>query len=99
MRDGSPQALPWPPNPLLTPWGAGMAFLTALSVAYLLCGCSGAVPVPELPTLPPGPACKVMATQPFWGMTDPDLVNLGDLKALVARFKACNSQTAQDGGL
>jgi hypothetical protein len=33
-----------------------------------------------------------MATEPFWGLTTPDLVNLGDLKALVARLKACNAQ-------
>lgn len=69
----------------------GVATIAILLATY---GCSGAVP--QLPALPPGEACKVMATQPLWTVTDPDVVNLGDLKALVSRLKACN---APDGGL
>lgn len=92
--DRTPKALPWPPNPFWTLRGAAMTALTLSALGWLCFGCSSAMP---LPTLPPEHACRVMATQPLWTVTDPDLVNLGDLKALVARLKACNAQP--DGGV
>jgi hypothetical protein len=79
---------------------AALVGVCTICVLLLTPRCSSGVPMPELPTLPTLPAkeaCRVMATQPLWTVTEPDLVNLGDLKALVARLKACNAKP--DGGL
>jgi hypothetical protein len=82
-----------------------------LSVCFLACivfacwlylsGCSSALPANPLTTLPPKQACQAMAALPLASVTDPDLVNLGDLKALVARLKARNvpAERAPDGGV
>lgn len=77
------------PNPLRTAWVLGVIVAACACAAWLF-GCSGcSSAMPNMPALSATQTCRVMATQPFWTLTTPDQVNLGDLKALVLRLKAC----------
>lgn len=80
------------PNPLRTAWVLGVAVAAGFALASQLLGSGCSSAMPQVPALSPVQMCRVMATQPPVMVTEPDLVNLGDLKALVARLKACNVQ-------